>query len=308
MPPSGHSCVNAVPSRRLRRRLKPTMFWKTRASWLKASSTRNELSVICKRFRLGAEAGRSRGGDGVCAAAEVASLSMNSTTASTCTSSFEAARVPIVSARSSPPSHADAVGDRVSRLDLDLLPRLELTLLEKAQKRRILIGHARDGQRHAAGTSAGSATRCSGRRLRRPGIGSPCGSTCGCPSISSIRSISRSDTTCSSCSASSCTSAQLMPITAPETARPADGGAAPLPARRSPAGSRRTPTIGLVLDQSRFSQRLDHRGRGARRDAHRRGQLAHAAPAGRVCQRKLLQMNGFEVVLDGARRQHSVDF
>ncbi len=45
-----------------------------------------------------------------------------------------------------------------------------------------------------------------GRRSRTPsasGIGSPCGSAAGCPSIWSIRSISRSDTACSSSSASS---------------------------------------------------------------------------------------------------------
>ncbi|COW97570.1 Uncharacterised protein [Mycobacterium tuberculosis] len=41
-----------------------------------------------------------------------------------------------------------------------------------------------------------------------PGIGSPCGSRCGNPSLASMRAIKRSETACSSTSASSCTSSQ----------------------------------------------------------------------------------------------------
>ena len=45
------------------------------------------------------------------------------------------------------------------------------------------------------------------------GIGSPWGSTAGRPSISSMRSIRRSEAACSNRSASSWTSAQLIPTT-----------------------------------------------------------------------------------------------
>ncbi|CPU65926.1 Uncharacterised protein [Mycobacteroides abscessus] len=55
----------------------------------------------------------------------------------------------------------------------------------------------------ASGTAGGRTTVPSA-----PGIGSPCGSRVGCPRRASMRSMSRSETACSSTSASSWTSSQ----------------------------------------------------------------------------------------------------
>ena len=64
------------------------------------------------------------------------------------TRSFDAARAPIViGAR--PAAQHHRVGRSVARFDLDRLPGLQVVALDEAQKRRILIGDARDLQRRA---------------------------------------------------------------------------------------------------------------------------------------------------------------
>ena len=90
-----------------------------------------------------------------------------------------------------------------------------------------------------------------------------------------MRSISRSETTCSSCSASSCTSAQLMPITCTRNGSTRRWRRSTRPA--SLLAGLRQPHAGvrLVFGQPRLRQRLHHRRRRARRDADRRGDVPH---------------------------------
>ena len=71
-----------------------------------------------------------------------------------------------------------------------------------------------------------------------------------------------------------------------------------------PGGGERHAGIGLVLDEARLGERLDHRRRGAGRDAERRGQLAHRQQPLRRRRGGRAQVDGLEVVLDGARRKH----
>ena len=85
-----------------------------------------------------------------------------------------------------------------------------------------------------------------------------------------MRSIRRSETTCSSCSASSCTSAQLMPITCTRNSSTSRCRRSTSPASFSPAARQAHAAIRLVLGEPRLGQRLHHRRRGARRDAERR--------------------------------------
>ena len=62
--------------------------------------------------------------------------------------------------------------------------------------------------------------------------------------------------------------------------------------------------VRLVLDQPRLRERLDHRRRGARRDAERRGELAHGQQALPGRQLPLAEVDRLQVVLDGAGRKH----
>ena len=85
-----------------------------------------------------------------------------------------------------------------------------------------------------------------------------------------------------------------------ETMPPQDAGGEPPPrARQRHAGIR------LVIHQPGFRQRLDHRRRGPRGDGERGGELSHRQqarlPAGVAAR---AEVDGLQVVLDGARRQH----
>ena len=119
-----------------------------------------------------------------------------------------------------------------------------------------------------------------------------------------MRSISRSETTCSSCSASSCTSSQLIPMTCTRNSstsrcRRSDE------ARQLFAGRREAhAAVRLVFGKSRFGERLDHRRRGSRGDAERRCHLAHRNEAPPVGERRLALVDRLEIILDRARRQH----
>ena len=62
--------------------------------------------------------------------------------------------------------------------------------------------------------------------------------------------------------------------------------------------------VGLVFDQPRLRQRLDHRRGRPGRHAERRGQLAHGQQPIRGRQRADAQVDGLQIVLDGAGRQH----
>jgi hypothetical protein len=66
-----------------------------------------------------------------------------------CTSSFDAARVPIVIRRSPSPRTPHAVGRGVALLHLDRRAGLEVVALEKPQERAVLIDHARHRDRRA---------------------------------------------------------------------------------------------------------------------------------------------------------------
>ena len=72
-----------------------------------------------------------------------------------------------------------------------------------------------------------------------------------------------------------------------------------------PRPRQRDARVRLVIHQSRFRQRLHHRRRGAGGDAERRGELSHRQqarlPAGVAAR---AEVDGLQVVLDGARRQH----
>ena len=98
------------------------------------------------------------------------------------------------------------------------------------------------------------------RRGRRVGIGSPCGSTVGSPSLAAISSSSSSESTCSSTSAS-CVDAVPGHARAsrPDTARAGGGGGSPRARRAGPSSVRRHAAVGLVLDQPELVQALDHR-------------------------------------------------
>ena len=63
-------------------------------------------------------------------------------TRAACTSTFDAARAPIVNVRRLPASQPHAVGRVVALLDLDDLPGLELVALDEPQELRILIADA----------------------------------------------------------------------------------------------------------------------------------------------------------------------
>ena len=58
------------------------------------------------------------------------------------------------------------------------------------------------------------------------------------------------------------------------------------------------------MDEARIRKCLDHRCGGARRHAHAHGEVPHRHQAIRVAQPNLLSMNDFNVVLDGAGRDH----
>jgi hypothetical protein len=60
--------------------------------------------------------------------------------------------------------------------------------------------------------------------------------------------------------------------------------------------------IRLVLDEARLRKRLDHCRRGSRRHVERRGELPHWQQAWRRLEAIRADVDGLEVVLDGARR------
>ncbi len=120
-----------------------------------------------------------------------------------------------------------------------------------------------------------------------------------------MRSMSRSETTCSSCSASSCTSAQLMPITC--TRNELDQAMTPQhqPGELFAGGVSRTPLYGSYSaspdSASAFTIVVAVPGvtpRAARDLSHRHE--PRVAPAAR-----LALVDGLEVVLDRARREHA---
>src|SRR6185503_12664244 len=62
--------------------------------------------------------------------------------------------------------------------------------------------------------------------------------------------------------------------------------------------------IRFVAYEAGLGERLDHGGGRPRRDAERRRKLAHRQQALRSRQRRDTEIDRFEVVLDGAGRQH----
>ena len=104
---------------------------------------------------------------------------------------------------------------------------VERLLVDRPRSRRRARCRARPGSAASPGRSPRRARRCRTRRARasasalvgrssmhagrRVGIGSPCGSCVGLPSLAAISSSSSSESTCSSTSASSCTRSHGTP-------------------------------------------------------------------------------------------------
>ena len=210
-PGAGHSCVNVAcqsPScARERRRCSGRCL----GSWLKASSTRNELSVISKgasfrSARLAARAG--------CAIADSREPQERDDDRHRLHEHLRRGARADGDARDRFAAQPHAVGGGVALLDLDDRARLQVVPLDEAQELRILIGDAADRDRLARADSSG-ACRAAGARARPPGRGSDRRADRPRAARASRR-CDRSadpDTACSRCSASSCTSVQLMPIT-----------------------------------------------------------------------------------------------
>src|SRR5690349_734728 len=126
------------------------MFWKTPASWLNDSSTRNELSRI-SHLRDGS---RSWARHGI-AHSSAARIAATRTRMSARIDFYQQLRRRPRADRDLPILAAQQYRVRgvVSRFDFNGLARLEVVALDEAEERRILVGDAGDFQRrrHRAG-------------------------------------------------------------------------------------------------------------------------------------------------------------
>ena len=111
---------------------------------------------------------------------------------------------------------------------------------------------------------------------RRGGMGSPCGSWVGWPSAASMRSSSRSDSTCSSSSASACTSCHGMPSIRLRNVSSSRWRRTTRSAASSPDSVSRSSRLPGAVDELAVLQSLDHGGDRGRRDA----QLGRQQPGG----------------------------
>ena len=65
------------------------------------------------------------------------------------------------------------------------------------------------------------------------------------------------------------------------------------------------PAVRLIFGETGIRKRLHHRRRGARCHSERRGDLAHRDQPLVADERRLALVNGLEIVLDRARREHA---
>ena len=170
---------------------------------------------------------------------------------------------------------ADAVGGGVARLDFDRLSRLEMVLLDEAQELLVLIDDARDGDSRLE--------RARQQRLRvlrlhvpfgvrdriavRIGLG---------PAEHFVHAIDQA------IGDGVLEQFGLVMHLVPRVAHDAhqkeldEAMAAQHQCREFlPCGGQRDARVGLVFDQARLGERLDHRRRGSRGDADGGGELAH---------------------------------
>lgn len=197
-------------------------------------------------------------------------------------------------------THRHAVGTLVARLHANLLSRLQLVAVEKAQESGVLVGHAPHHQRHVERTgqqrvqlavrdgAMGIRNRIAVRIHARPAqhgvhaLDEPLGDR-----VFELLGFV----------------VHLVPAhphdidekQLDETVPPYDERGEPLAGRRQ-LHSR----IRLVDNEPRLRQRLHHRRRRPRCDPHRRGELTHRHEIIGIGQRKLLLVNHFQVIFDRA--------
>ena len=226
------------------------------------------------------------------------------TPASASTSSLDAARVPIVTRLVVLPAKPHGIGGSVPRFDFDGLAWFQLVVLHETQKRRILIGDAGDAQRRANGAGEERVELAAGNRPI--GIGDriavrvvrgmtehfvdPLDQPFGDDVLELLRFI-----------------VDLGPAHTHHLhqkqlheAMAAQDETRQLLAR----GGQADPGVGLVLRQAGLRQRLHHGGRRARRNPQRGSDLPHRHESICAGQGRLSLINRFQVILDGARREH----
>ncbi len=203
--------------------------------------------------------------------------------------------------------HPHAVGRLVARLDPELLSGLEAARFQEPQERRVLIGHPRDGQRHADRTrqqvlhlavgddALGIRDRVAVRVHFR--VAEHLVHAFDEPLRDDVLELLRLVVHFVPAHPHHLHQEQLD-----EPVPPDDQPRQPFPRRREPNSG-----IRFVVHQPRLRQRLDHRRRAAGGDPDGRGEGAHLDERAARRQGQLLQVDVLEVVLDGAGWKHGSD-
>ena len=200
----------------------------------------------------------------------------------------------------------------VSPADLDEQRAAERLLVDHPQVR----ARARSRARRGSAASPARRPRCARRRPRRParaatrhslrssaitrsadGIGSPCGSCVGWPSLAAISASSSSERTCSSTSASWCTRSHGTPSDSRQVELQQPVVAHHL--EREPRARVRQPhaAVALVRDEAELVELAHHARRRGRGDVQAMGDRGHADRLVALLQR----VDGLRVVLYGGR-------
>ena len=204
------------------------------------------------------------------------------------------------------PRSRHGVGRGVARFDLDRLSRLQAVAFDEAQERRILIGDARHASAaRRSGTSAG----CRGAAATIVPFGGRNGIAVRIVRRPSEHLVDALDQPLRHdvfellglvVHLGPAHAHHLHEKQLDEPVTPQHQAGQLLAGRRQPHAA-----VRLVLGEARLRQRLHHRRRGAGRDAERRRHLSHRHEPRVGRQRRLALVDGLEVVLDGARRQHA---
>ena len=240
---AGHSCVNDDHPRTVARRERPRRCSARRpASWLNASSTKNELSVISKGRLESVRLQRSRGHS---ARTRCSPAQARTERRDTSTSSFDAARAPIVIGRHPWPAPTRCRRPGRARRPI-ASPGLRLFCSTKRRNDAVLIDDAHHRDRHVQrageeGVQLALLEMC----RRHSGIGSPCGSTFG-TAEHLVHPFDQAFATrrARAVSASSCTSSHVRPMTWTRKSSIKRWRRMTMPASRSPARVSRTPAYG----------------------------------------------------------------
>ncbi len=225
-------------------------------------------------------------------------------TRAACTSTFDAARAPIVKVRRLPPSQPHAVGRVVAILDLDDLSGLEVVPLDEAQELGILIADALDrhrgvkraGEERVVARPADRAVRVRNRiavRIdRRPPehFVDPVDQPIRHGMLQVLRLV-----------------VDLGPAHSHDPHEKQFDQAVPAQDQRGELFARsRQPDagVGLVTHQPRLGQRLHHRGGGSGRDPQSRRELSHRNEGVRRNLHALGLEYGLQIVFDGGGGQH----